>query len=454
MSKKRRERRLGCALEARHGKLRLRFRWCGPDGRLKQFSRATDEPDTAEGRAKLAPLAKLIGSAIEAGRDPLAVLGEVTIATITTPSARPAVPECDVWTVRRYYERWIVDKVPPEVRKAQAQDYRRHVERYVLPKLGDVALSELDGRLIIGLRSELRQSGLSLKYVKNILAGSFKAMIRDAREIDRLLTHDPFLGVRWPRVEVPGPEPLMADERQRVLAWFRDRRFSFHAGSSADDHPRRHVHPPYHAFLHLLFWTGMRPSEAAGLQWGDVDLDRGVLHIRRSRHLGENSATKTPQAQRTIELLPETVRVLRAIQPLRVEETTPVLLNTWGQPIEPRAFLSHWYACLRALGIRMRGLYATKDTYISTVLPLKAIPWIEEQTGVRYETLRRHYGKWLPRPGQDDTARALDQLAREGSLFPVRDPRGNKVAQRADLADAEKCRGGDSNPYTLTGWRF
>jgi hypothetical protein len=32
------------------------------------------------------------------------------------------------------------------------------------------------------------------------------------------------------------------------------------------------------------------------------------------------------------------------------------------------------------------GIYACKDTYVSTVLPVKPIPWIEEQTGVVYAT--------------------------------------------------------------------
>jgi len=38
--------------------------------------------------------------------------------------------------------------------------------------------------------------------------------------------------------------------------------------------------------------------------------------------------------------------------------------------------------------------HATKDTYISVALSAGVkIPWLEAQTGVRYETLRRHYGK-------------------------------------------------------------
>lgn len=55
-------------------------------------------------------------------------------------------------------------------------------------------------------------------------------------------------------------------------------------------------HAPFYAYVHTLFWTGMRPSEASGLQWRDVDLDAGRLYVRRSYHLGSYSTPKTKQA--------------------------------------------------------------------------------------------------------------------------------------------------------------
>ena len=42
-------------------------------------------------------------------------------------------------------------------------------------------------------------------------------------------------------------------------------------------------------------------------------------------------------------------------------------------------------------------MYATKDKYISTALTAGVnTSWLEAQTGVRYETLRRHYGVGSP----------------------------------------------------------
>jgi integrase len=128
------------------------------------------------------------------------------------------------------------------------------------------------------------------------------------------------------------------------------------------------VHPPYYAYVHTLFWTGMRPSEAAGLHWDDVDLMHGTLRIVRSRHLGQECATKTRAAVRIVELMPHTVEILLALQPLHVRPDSPVFTNLEGEPIEPKAFSTHWYSCLRALGLPIRGLYATKDSYVSLAM--------------------------------------------------------------------------------------
>jgi hypothetical protein len=84
-------------------------------------------------------------------------------------------------------------------------------------------------------------------------------------------------------------------------------------------------------------------------------------------------------------LFPETVRLLRDLQPLHVTPETSVFTTMRRQPIEPKTFSDHWYDCLRALGIRVRGLYCTKDTFVTTALQKGVkIAWLETQTGVNY----------------------------------------------------------------------
>jgi integrase len=381
----------GCSFDTHRGKLRLRYRLRGG----VQRAQATGLADTPANRRRLERTRQLVAALIRAGTDPGAVLA-ARFGARRTRGAPPMVPEPGGLgrTLTEYFEEWIAMRTPV-IRKSQARDYRKHLTLHVLPTLGPRRLASLRPSDVLGLQVELLTRGLSVKYVKNILSGSFRALLRHAR-IDEVVTQDCFLGITWPKRTRPKPDPLTGEERDRLLAWFAGHRFGFHPGRSSSG--RRYHHPAYHAYLHTLFWTGLRPSEASGLQQGDLDLRRGRLHVQRSRHLYEYGAPKTESADRWVELFPLTVAVLRDLQPLHVTPEMPVFTTTTGTPIEPKAFSRHWYDGLRACGIRVRGLYSTKDTYVTTALSDTTVTpaWLEQQTGVAYATLRKHYGAVMP----------------------------------------------------------
>src|SRR5262249_37856197 len=150
------------------------------DGRGKQASRATRLEDSAENRRRLAPLVEVIGAVVRARKDPGPQLDEALGAPArrTAPATQgdPATVEP---TVAAYFEQWIEEQTLL-VRKAQARDYRRHVQSYVLPRLGGLALRDLRPRDIRGLQRELLARGLSVKTVKNAISGSLRAMVKQA----------------------------------------------------------------------------------------------------------------------------------------------------------------------------------------------------------------------------------------------------------------------------------
>src|SRR5262245_58718337 len=287
MSKRRRQRSSGCSFENHAGRLRLRFRIPGQAGHR---ARATGLPDMPGNRQRLERLRVLVGAVIRAGQDPSPVLDAHFSPRPRVAVSPPAPDAVSGPTVAAYYERWIAEQAPV-VRRAQARDYRRHVVTHVLPSIGQMSLAALRPSDIRGLQAELLTRGLSVKYVKNILSGSFRAMLAQA-QVDELLTRDCFVRLKWPKAKRPEPDPLTADERSRVLAWFASHRFGFHPGRGTME-VRRYLHPAYSVYVHTLCWTGMRPSEASGLQWGDVDLRDGRVHVQRSRHLYEYGAPKT-----------------------------------------------------------------------------------------------------------------------------------------------------------------
>jgi len=97
--------------------------------------------------------------------------------------------------------------------------------------------------------------------------------------------------------------------------------------------------------LRLLAVTGMRLGELLGLKWADVDLDKGVITIRRSidtrkrRFKPEGDETKTPAAERTIKLDPETVALLADLRKQRAKQkVSPLRLGdtlVFGDGVRP-----------------------------------------------------------------------------------------------------------------------
>jgi len=157
---------------------------------------------------------------------------------------------------------------------------------------------------------------------------------------------EPVVRRHWPPSgqHEPDPDPFTPVERDAILEWFRTKTFGrVGRPSQARDvlTPKR-VHPPFHVYLHTLFWTGMRPSEAAGLRWTDMDLDQRQGRVQGSRHSYFRSRrTKTKAARRTVQFTSETTALLKSIMPLHVEPDTPVFTNVDGEPIEPKVFSTH-----------------------------------------------------------------------------------------------------------------
>jgi integrase len=268
--------------------------------------------------------------------------------------------------------------------------------------MADVELAAFSLEHLEDLRLRLQaKHGLGLKTIRNVIDGSLRAMFRDARKAG-VEAAFPFGDLDWPRRVVPGPDPFTEEERDRLLEYFLPKpwRVGRHQGRY-----QAKSYFPYYAFLFTLFYTGMRPSEAVALRLKSLDLAHGTLIVERSRSLGAEAAPKTAAAARVVRLTSRNIEVLQPLIELRAEPGDYLFKNTLGEPIDQRSFYKLFCSAQRALGIRLRDLYATKDTYVSTALTRGVnLAWLSEQTGVADATLRRHYGRFI----HADAADALE----------------------------------------------
>ena len=357
----------------RHGFLAFRLYW---DGR--ESWEGSGLKDTGKNRQRLEARAVLINEEMENGTfNYLTWFPEGNKADLFKPKDETAnSPQ----TVGEYFRVWIESKKPPAVRKGLERDYREHFKRYILPQFEAVSLKEVLPRKLLDFRTYLTdERGLKMKSARTIIDASFRAMMRDARKIDNLIDTDPFAALDWPRLPSPKPDPFTEGDRDKIIQHFKEKnRF-------------------YYPFVHLLFWTGMRPSEVLALRWEDIDLKHGFLSISKSRYMDAENSPKTAGSEREIRLLPGVIDVLKAAKPLHVGIAEHVFKNQQGQLLNFHTWRAKdWYRVLRATGVRERKPYSTRHTFISAGLSNGVnIKWLAEYCGTSVTMIEKHYGKYL-----------------------------------------------------------
>ncbi len=363
-----------------------------------QSQERTGLKDTLANRRRLEARAHVIADEMAAGSfDYLKWFPQGAKAALLKPAKRLA--SGDEVTVGQYAgETWLPTKQPPVVKKWLALTYRKHLRAHILPAFADVLLCDVTPRALENFRAMLtrpkidRGKGLALKTARDVIDATFRALYRDAREVDQLVSGDPFAALKWGRKIVPEPDPFTVPERTKILDYFRRKDRT------------------YYPLVFTQFWTGMRPGEALGARHGVLDVRTGKLTIRISRSLGEDNPTKTVKSARTITLRPDVVAVLGEMAtPLHVAPDAFLFTTQHGTPIEEERFVdAHWNRALQATGIRPRGFYTTRHTFISAALTDGCnLKWLADYCGTSVDMIERHYGKWM---GGDDRA----QLAKIG----------------------------------------
>jgi integrase len=181
--------------------------------------------------------------------------------------------------------------------------YGHYARAYVKPKLGQVRLQQLTATNLRGFYSELaasggrRGQGLKPKTVKNVHALIHRAL-QDA--VDQGLVTRNVAALRSAR------PPKLKQTKRGV--WTPESLRAFLAAIAVDR---------LAALWLLLTTTGLRRSEALGLPWRALDLERGQLTVvqRLLTVAGKPTirlGTKSPAGRRSIALDPATVAALKA----------------------------------------------------------------------------------------------------------------------------------------------
>lgn len=282
-------------------------------------------------------------------------------------------------------------------------NYRNKIIKHIVPMYGHLDVKAITPKMIEQWMSH-ELSYLNNKTIKELL--TLLNQILTLALIDNAITENPFERLRSTKqlkltVVSKGPDPFTLEEIQKISATETDR-----------------VSEKF--MIRLNCYLGLRLSELMALSWGDIDLDKKTISIKRAVVNGKYKVPKTKSSVRTVALLEPAEKVLteyiqqdrkeltRSIQVLNADNKTVenvevsfVFYNTYTQApyIHDSYFSDRFFRqLLLNAGVRYRGANQTRHTYashlISAGIPLS---WVALQMGhSSIKMLEKHYAKWLP----------------------------------------------------------
>jgi integrase len=185
------------------------------------------------------------------------------------------------------------------VGRSTAEEYRRHLRLHITPHIGAVKLSRLTAPMVSDYRMKLRERDLSPAMVKKVLT-SLSSIVADAQEAG-LVAQNVVRSVTGRK------KKRTKAEQKRKLRIGVDIPLLVEIKSMAEASAGR-----WRTFMMFAVSTGLRSSELRGLQWDDIDLRKGEVHVHhRADKYGTIDVSKSAAGERVIPLLPGVVKALR-----------------------------------------------------------------------------------------------------------------------------------------------
>ena len=271
-------------------------------------------------------------------------------------------------TVGDYLQKRWLPAAGTTVRPTTLAGYRRHVELYLVPRIGGLKLQALTPERVSLLYRQLLEGGgqngrpLKANTVRRVHATLHRAL-RDAVN----------WGLTTRNAAASSARPRVPGHGDSIRTWSSEEVADFLAAVRTDR---------LYAAWHLAVSTGMRRGEILGLRWQNVDLALARVAVRETLTTAGNELVvgepKTSRSRRSVALDRDTVAVLREWKAAQAAErlaagpawqdTGYVFTRVDGREVHPDTF-SFWFKRhLRVTGARPIRFHDLRHTHASLAL--------------------------------------------------------------------------------------
>jgi len=297
-----------------------------------------------------------LGSKKEVPTKPLAKRRmQLILARINSPDYRPG-RFCKMEEFAALWrEQVLVGNKRSTIRSAKS-----HLNVHILPHFGKRGLDEIGAEAQQIFVTKLARAQLSRKMLRNVVS-TLASILETAKRWGYVCQLVDNKSLTFPSEEVqPEARFFSLAEIGKIIAAARE---------------------PYKTMFSVLAMTGMRAGEVLGLQWGDVDFDRGLLHIRRSAWYGHIQTVKNKTSEAVIPLpgiLAATLRIYR--EQLKSNPDGFLFVTRNRRPPSSNKVVEYGlWPMLDLLSIPRCGLHAFRHTHTSLLLDTGATPKVVQE---------------------------------------------------------------------------
>lgn len=238
-------------------------------------------------------------------------------------------------------EKWFTEREELQDMKPSTFERYKGFKERTYKKFGSKQIAEMKSGEIQDFITALSKDGVNQTTGGGLSAKTQKHYLTFIRDIMNyailygVRTTNPCRGVKTTKAKQKEKDVYTCDEVMSILS-----------ALASDNVPIQ-----YRSIFNLLAYTGMRRAEALGLEWKDVDLRKGIIHIKRtSNYRNKNTGTytdtpKTDKSVRTVDVPKNVTSILFELYAYQAEEQskagdqwkeTDRLFTQWnGEPIHP-----------------------------------------------------------------------------------------------------------------------
>lgn len=267
----------------------------------------------------------------------------------------PRIQPADPLSVRQVARSWLERKAP-DCAASTLRSYRGCVDK-ICDRLGDALVGDLTVAAVDDFERELLAHGSTAGE-----ALSAKSVLGVHAVLHQILDDAVRRGVLASNVAASAAPPR--HNAAVITTWSTDEVRTFL------DAARNHR---LHAVFVVLLTTGLTRGQVVGLRWGDIDLDAGVLTVRRVVSMAGGTRTETEPtitAQRTVTIGPRTVEVLRNHRRTSgaTDDGSPVFEKRGGGELNPESLSITFARLIDRAGVSRLTIGGLRHTHAAMAL--------------------------------------------------------------------------------------